>query len=273
MTAINPKALLVGVHDSETSLIENYVNKSNYIAECYRAKTNQEAIEFLAENEFEIIIINSMLEDADVRDLIKYIRKTLNLNIPILVISNIPGDKFYIDCISLDAEGYLFLPLDFYKLKNEIERILFLKANIESIKNGQKLYQDNKDSYFDQVLKDKNILIVDDDYYLQQLTKDILTSKGVNVDTANNGEEAIYALKSNEYSCVLLDIQMPIMNGFQALEKIRGNPKYWNLPIIILSSLGQEEDILKGYQLGANDYLLKPINETALTARIKSLLL
>lgn len=165
------------------------------------------------------------------------------------------------------------MPLDFNKLKNEIERILFLKANIESIKSGQKLYQDNEDSYFDQVLKDKNILIVDDDYYLQQLMKDILTSKGFNVDTANNGEEAIYALKPNEYSCVLLDIQMPIMNGFQVLETIRGNPKYWNLPIIILSSLGQEEDILKGYQLGANDYLLKPINENALTARIKSLLL
>lgn len=100
MTAINPKALLVGVHDSETSLIESYINGSNYIAECYRAKANQEAIEFLAENEFEIIIINSILEDADGRDLIKYIRKTLNLNTPILVISNIPGDKFYIDCIS-----------------------------------------------------------------------------------------------------------------------------------------------------------------------------
>lgn len=56
--------------------------------------------------------------------------------------------------------------------------------------------------------------------------KDILTSKGFNVDTANNGEEAIYALKPNEYSCVLLDIQMPIMNGFQVLETIRGNPKY-----------------------------------------------
>ena len=273
MTAIIPVALLVGIHDSEETLIDLFVNESKYLSESRKVRNNQEAIEFLTGNECKIIIIHSILEDADCRDLINNIRKTLKLDTPILVVSNIPGDKYFIDCISLDAQGFMSLPLDFDSLKNEIDRILFLKANQEAIQKGEKLYQDSEDGVSDEILKDKNLLVVDDDYFMQEIVKDILISKGAKVDTASNGEEALHAIKPNYYSCVILDIQMPNLDGFQVLKTIRGNPQFWNLPVIILSSLGKEDDILKGYKLGANEYLLKPVNADALTARIKSLLL
>ena len=272
MASSNTKALLVGINPVETQLINSYVGGSDFLDTTVSVDSYQEAVKFLTAAESKIIIINPMLVDADGRDLIHHIRAEMDLKTPILVISSIPGDKYYIDCISLDAQGYLSTPLQTEYLKNEINRILFLNENLESIRKSQKINQVNEAHSFDNLLKDARILVAEDDYFTQQLVKEILTHKGAHVDTTNNGEEALRALKPNYYACVLLDIQMPAMDGFQNLQIIRGNPQYWNLPVIIISSLGQEEDILKGYQLGANEYLLKPFNQNVLVARIKSLL-
>lgn len=273
MTSTDKKALLVGIDPAETQLIDSYLNTSDFLNTTVSVNSYQDAVEFAAANQCEIIIINSILVDADGRDLIKHIRTELHLVTPILVISSIPGDKYYIDCISLGAQGYLSTPLQSTNLNDEINRILFLKINLEAISKSQQINLVNEDHSYDILLKEANILVVEDDFFIQQLVKEILIQKGAYVDLASNGEEALRYLKPNYYGCVLLDIQMPRMDGFQTLKTIRGNPQYWDLPVIIMSSLGEEEDILKAYQLGANEYLLKPLNKNVLVARIKSLLL
>lgn len=71
---------------------------------------------------------------------------------------------------------------------------------------------------------------------------------------------------------VILDVNMPLVDGFTVLEKIREANSMEQLPVIMLTAMGTEDDIVKGYELGANDYILKPFSEAQLMARVRSFL-
>ncbi len=71
---------------------------------------------------------------------------------------------------------------------------------------------------------------------------------------------------------MLLDVKMPMMDGFEVLTKVRLNPERANMPIIMLTAMGSEKDVVRGYDLGANDYVLKPFSPTELLAKVKRLL-
>lgn len=104
----------------------------------------------------------------------------------------------------------------------------------------------------------KKILIAEDEEILLNVLKDRFEGEGWAVATAQDGEEAIGAIKRSLPDLVLLDLLMPKKDGFEVLKEIRSNPEYKNLPVIIvLSNLGSDEDIKKALALGANDYFVK----------------
>jgi CheY-like chemotaxis protein len=79
------------------------------------------------------------------------------------------------------------------------------------------------------------------------------------VDTANNGVQALHAIRSRKYDLVLMDIQMPVMNGYQTTQEIRKDPENRNLPIIALTAYAMKGDREKCLEIGMNDYISKPI--------------
>jgi len=87
----------------------------------------------------------------------------------------------------------------------------------------------------------------------------MLSKFNFNVITADNGARALASIKEKQPDLLLLDILMPEMDGFEVLRRLRENPEYDTLRIVILSALNSTEDIVKGYQLGANDFITKPI--------------
>ena len=101
------------------------------------------------------------------------------------------------------------------------------------------------------------ILIVEDDLFLLKIKQAKLIQGGYEVFTAHDGEEALQILESQTPDVIVLDVAMPILNGFDTLQKIRKNPKYAHTPIIILTNLNQESDVKRGMDLGATDYLIK----------------
>ncbi|PCI19702.1 response regulator [Candidatus Wolfebacteria bacterium] len=105
--------------------------------------------------------------------------------------------------------------------------------------------------------KKYNILVAEDDKYLMKAFKDKLEREGFGVNIAVDGEQAILELKKEQPDLILLDLVMPIKNGFEVLEEIKLSDEYKNIPVIILSNLGQGSDIKKGLELGAVDYLIK----------------
>ncbi len=101
------------------------------------------------------------------------------------------------------------------------------------------------------------ILIAEDDKFLANAYRVKLTKAGFEVKIAANGEEAVEALKEFEPDIMLLDLVMPKKDGFSVLEDLRNDEKWKNLPIIVASNLGQQEDVDKAKKLGANDYVVK----------------
>jgi len=113
------------------------------------------------------------------------------------------------------------------------------------------------------------ILIADDSKSNQALLSSLIQSMGFEAITADNGQEAVTAVEKHRPDMVLMDVVMPIEDGFSATDRIRKlQLDYW-LPIIIISSLDQQEHILKGLQLGADDYLTKPIIPEIVQAKIE----
>lgn len=103
------------------------------------------------------------------------------------------------------------------------------------------------------------VLVVDDVPINLILVKKMLSKFNFNVITADNGAQALASIKEKQPDLLLLDILMPEMDGFEVLRRLRENPEYDTLRIVILSALNSTEDIVKAYQLGANDFITKPI--------------
>lgn len=115
----------------------------------------------------------------------------------------------------------------------------------------------------------KKILLVDDEKDILEFLKYNLEKEGFAVITAGDGEEAI-ALLSENPDLAILDIMMPKLNGFEVCEWIRKNKKTANLPVIFLTAKSAEHDEIKGLEIGANDFIQKPISPLKLIARVKS---
>ncbi len=105
-----------------------------------------------------------------------------------------------------------------------------------------------------------NILLVEDSKTNQLVATELLTKKGHKIDVANNGLEAINMLEKNCYDLVLMDIQMPVMDGLTATKIIRDKPQYADLPIIAISAHSLQSDIEKSLRFGMNEHLTKPIS-------------
>ena len=119
-----------------------------------------------------------------------------------------------------------------------------------------------------------NIALVDDESNILISVSLALETEGFNVDTFNNGEEAIRGLETKKYDLGLFDIKMPRMNGNELLMKVRSsnNSELRNMPIIFLTSKDQEQDEIIGLKMGAADYIKKPFSQKLLNERIRTVL-
>ena len=116
------------------------------------------------------------------------------------------------------------------------------------------------------------ILIVDDNLDLQEITADWLEWRGHQVVRANNGRQALEKLAQHTIDLMLLDISMPVMDGYQVLQQLRDRPLQSDVPIVVMSAIADMDSIVKCIELGAADYLTKPIKMPLFWARVNTLL-
>ena len=103
----------------------------------------------------------------------------------------------------------------------------------------------------------QKILLVEDDVFLANIYQTKFTKEGFNVILAGDGEEALKAVKTKKPDIILLDILLPKLDGFAVLEKLKEDSDTKDIPVILLTNLGQKDDVERGLQLGAVDYLIK----------------
>ena len=114
------------------------------------------------------------------------------------------------------------------------------------------------------------ILVVDDNEMNRDMLSRRLRKRGYDVDTANDGREALDTVADGDFDLVLLDIMMPEMNGYEALERLKADEALRHIPVIMISAVDEMDRIIRCIKLGAADYLPKPFNATLLRARVES---
>ena len=114
-----------------------------------------------------------------------------------------------------------------------------------------------------------HILVVEDEARIRDIIRDYFTAHGLDCDLARDGEEALDLLRDHDYDAMLLDVLMPNLDGFSVCRVVRAKSR---MPILFLTALGSEEDVLQGYALGADDYVTKPFSLAVLLAKTRAVI-
>ena len=114
-----------------------------------------------------------------------------------------------------------------------------------------------------------HILVVEDEARIRDIIRDYFTAHGLDCDLARDGEEALDLLRDHDYDAMLLDVLMPNLDGFSVCRVVRAKSR---MPILFLTALGSEEDVLPGYALGADDYVTKPFSLAVLLAKTRAVI-
>jgi two-component system response regulator VanR len=115
----------------------------------------------------------------------------------------------------------------------------------------------------------KHVLIIEDDQDIQEVIREFLLAKDYLVTTASDGLEGLRRFNEKTFDLVILDIMMPILSGFEVAKAIR---KTTDIPIIMLTDLGDDQDQIKGFDLGIDDYITKPFSFDVLIKRVEAVL-
>ncbi|MDT0162919.1 response regulator transcription factor [Bacillus sp. AG4(2022)] len=113
----------------------------------------------------------------------------------------------------------------------------------------------------------KRILIIEDETDIAELERDYLEVSGFDSDIASNGEEGLRLAKTNEYSLILLDLMLPGIDGFQLCREMR---EFLDIPILMVTAREEDIDKIRGFDRGADDYIVKPFNPNELVVRVKA---
>lgn len=118
-------------------------------------------------------------------------------------------------------------------------------------------------------MKDKKVLVVDDEQLIVKGVRFSLEQEGMEVDCAYDGEVALDMMKRYEYDLVLLDVMLPKIDGFEVVQRVR---EFSDMPIVMLTAKGEDMDKILGLEYGADDYITKPFNILEVKARIKAIM-
>ncbi|BDD87713.1 hypothetical protein DPPLL_20780 [Desulfofustis limnaeus] len=215
----------------------------------------------LAQRPVHLIMMDWKMPDLDGIETSRAIRKELQLKVPIIIMTAFAKDVQRSEAEEAGANGFLTKPI--------FQSTLFDAIMDAFGKEGGQtatIHHDftTRTSMYRKHLKGYRILLVEDNLTNQQVAKAILETAGITVVIAGNGQEAVEGVGAEKFDAVLMDIQMPVMNGYEATRKIRSLPDCATLPIIAMTAHAMKGDEEKCLEAGMDGYIAKPINQDRL---------
>lgn len=184
----------------------------------------------------DLVLLDILMPEKNGMEVLEQIKKDEKLKrIPVIMISNSGQSVEIKKVLELGAVDYL------------------IKANFdpdEVVAKVRKVFGSKE-------IRGPKILIVEDDKFLRDLIERKLAQTSYQVITATDGEEGLKMIQEQKPALVLLDILLPSMSGWEVLEKMKTNSEMSKIPVLILSNLGEKEDVEKGLKMGADDYIIK----------------
>jgi CheY-like chemotaxis protein len=252
------KLLIVEDNMEQNRAIKELIGNGD--VKSFAAYTGQEALDILNKEKFDCIIIDLGLPDMNGFELLEKIKVNADFNkIPIIVYTGKDLSKEEASHLNKLANTVVL------KTANSQERlldetILFLHR-VESRLPKEKQQIIRRLHRTDEVLKNKKLLVVDDDIRNIYSLTNALEEEGMNCITAEHGKAALQMLKEHpDVDAVLMDVMMPEMDGYEATRIIRQQPRFAKLPIIALTAKAMKGDREKCLEVGMSDYIAKPVN-------------
>lgn len=229
---------------------------------------------FLAERTVDLILLDLFLPDADGRDLLLEIRENpATGDIPVVVCSALPAAEGRAESLALGADDYLEKPIVPDLVRTVVARALRSASSEGRGPSSPPSASRPHDAGAGEARTGGGVrvLLVEDDQLSAALVQHRLIKEGHEVVWIEDGREAYSVLQDSRFDLIILDVKLPGMDGLELLERLRKLPRLASVPVIMLTAMGREEDVVRGFDLGADDYVLKPFSPMELAARVQRL--
>lgn len=231
------------------------------------ANSGQEALDILTQkdSDFGVVLLDWKMPGMDGIECARQIR-ALNLSRPpaIIIITAYGREDVRLHAENVSVDGFLLKPVNRSVLFDTIADVL----GVEHVPKRGIRQQIMASGVLPAALRGTAALLVEDNEINQQVAREMLEDVGLVVDVASDGAEAIRRIAEKPYAVVFMDVQMPVMDGLEATQRIRSNPKYARLPIIAMTANALEADKQACLKVGMNDHVGKPIAMTELVAAL-----
>ena len=258
MTYSNTSILVVDDEESNRDILSRRLTREGYSVTV--ADGGKEALDRLRLERYDLVLLDIMMPELDGYEVLKRIRNEPAIHdTPVIMVTALSEESSIKRCLALGATDYVGKPFELTFLKSRIRQAIHALSNMR---------------HADAVAHDASamLLVVEDDEVNRDLLVRRLNKDGYTAHAAASGAEALSMLDKQAYDLILLDIMMAQMDGYQTLRKIRARETLKDTPIIMVSALGDAASIARCMELGANDYIMKPYNATALKERVLKLL-
>jgi len=228
------------------------------------AKSGQEAIAAIRTGDFDCVVLDLGLPDMDGKEVLKALESDPGVVIPPVIVHT-SRDITHDEEMELRSFSESIIIKDVRSDERLMDEVsLFLHRVVSQMPDKKrKMITDLHD--VDRIFIGKKILIVDDDMRTVFALSKILTAKGAKTFKAENGEKALQVLEQNpSVDLVLMDIMMPVMDGYETMRRIRSQTRFSSLPVIALTAKAMKGDLELCIAAGASDYLAKPVDEARL---------
>ena len=257
----NLKILVVDDVKSAREMIKKVLQSFKF--DVHSASSGVAALAMLEEsaknNPYGLVVVDWKMPGMDGFETIRRIKENpVFENLPVIMVSGCESTNFDIYNKQYQPDSFCPKPFTSSHLFDTILQVFDHAAT--GNKKSRKAWEISSI----ELLRDVNVLVVDDNKINQQIAEELLTNAGLKVTLANNGKEGLEKIRLYSYDVVLMDIQMPVMDGYQATIEIRKNPAYSDLPIIAMTANAMAGDKEKCIQAGMNEHVAKPINPNIL---------
>ncbi len=218
-------------------------------------------------NPYDVVLLDWIMPGIDGIETAKRIKANASLaKVPAMLMVTANGrEEAYMEAEKAGLNAFLLKPVYASVMYNTLLDIL----GIATIPGPLTVRTDGQAENLENI-RGSHILLVDDNSINQEVGKEFLEAVGMVVTLASNGQECLAALQHGTYDLVLMDVQMPVMDGLEATRRIRANSQFKDLPIIAMTAHAMAGDREKSLGAGMNEHLTKPINQTALYQTLKT---
>jgi len=262
------KILLVEDNEMNRDMLSRRLVRKGY--EIVIAEDGQKAVDMACSEEPDIILMDMSLPVIDGWEATRRVKAgSCTGHIPIIALTAHAMASDRDKAIEAGCDEYETKPVDLPKLLEKIQLFLEMKAGHAELEvHVAELMED--DAVPEAAQEVTSVLLVDDnDINLDLLSRRVM-KEGHEVTLARNGMEALKQLKSRRFSLVLLDIMMPLLNGYEVLEQMKADDALKSIPVIMISAVDDIDSIVRCIEMGAEDYLTKPFNPVLLRARMNA---